>query len=105
MSVEAGSGNGSIEMTGTSMAAPHVAGTLALVQQAFPWMTASQLADCVLTTARKPQEGVYEVLALHPEQTGADPNHNNPDYHLQYGGRLDFRVASPTWSQIRLQRL
>lgn len=98
VSVEAGSGNGSIEMTGTSMAAPHVAGTLALVQQAFPWMTASQLADCVLSTARKPQEGVYEVLALHPEQTGADPNHNNPDYHLQYGGRLDFRVASPTWS-------
>lgn len=98
VSVEAGSGNGSIEMTGTSMAAPHVAGTLALVQQAFPWMTVSQLADCVLTTARKPQEGVYEVLALHPEQTGADPNHNNPDYHLQYGGRLDFRVASPTWS-------
>ena len=98
VSVEAGSGNGSIEMTGTSMAAPHVAGTLALVQQAFPWMTASQLADCVLTTARKPQEGVYEVLALHPEQTGADPNHNNPDYHLQYRGRLDFRVASPTWS-------
>lgn len=98
VSVEAGSGNGSIEMTGTSMAAPHVAGTLALVQQAFPWMTASQLSDCVLTTARKPQEGVYEVLALHPEQTGADPNHNNPDYHLQYGGRLDFRVASPTWS-------
>ena len=98
VSVEAGSGNGSIEMTGTSMAAPHVAGTLALVQQAFPWMTASQLADCVLTTARKPQEGVYEVLALHPEQTGVDPNHNNPDYHLQYGGRLDFRVASPTWS-------
>lgn len=98
VSVEAGSSNGSIEMTGTSMAAPHVAGTLALVQQAFPWMTASQLADCVLTTARKPQEGVYEVLALHPEQSGADPNHNNPDYHLQYGGRLDFRVASPTWS-------
>ena len=98
VSVEAGSGNGSIEMTGTSMAAPHVAGTLALVQQAFPWMPASQLADCVLTTARKPQEGVYEVLALHPEQTGADPNHNNPDYHLQYGGRLDFRVASPSWS-------
>lgn len=98
VSVEAGSGNGSIEMTGTSMAAPHVAGTLALVQQAFPWMTASQLADCVLTTARKPLEGVYEVLALHPEQTGADPNHNNPDYHLQYGGRLVFRVASPTWS-------
>lgn len=65
VSVEAGSGNGSIEMTGTSMAAPHVAGTLALVQQAFPWMTVSQLADCVLTTARKPQEGVYEVLALH----------------------------------------
>lgn len=69
-----------------------------LVSDGFDSSKSNPSADCVLTTARKPQEGVYEVLALHPEQTGADPNHNNPDYHLQYGGRLDFRVASPTWS-------
>ncbi|MDO4937823.1 MAG: S8 family serine peptidase, partial [Sutterellaceae bacterium] len=36
---------------GTSMAAPHVSGTVALVAQAFPWMNGRQLADTVLSTA------------------------------------------------------
>ncbi len=98
VSAEAGSGNGSIEMTGTSMAAPHVAGTLALVQQALPWMTASQLADTVLSTAQKPQEGQYDVIAIHPDSAQTDPSHKNPDYHLQFGGRLNFSVASPGYS-------
>lgn len=98
VSAEAGSGNGSIEMTGTSMAAPHVAGTLALVQQAFPWMTASQLADTVLSTAQKPQERQYDVIAIHPDSAQTDPSHKNPDYHLQFGGRLNFSVASPGYS-------
>lgn len=98
VSAEAGSGNGSIEMTGTSMAAPHVAGTLALVQQAFPWMTASQLADTVLSTAQKPQEGQYDVITIHPDSAQTDPSHKNPDYHLQFGGRLNFSVASPGYS-------
>nr|WP_281377855.1 S8 family serine peptidase [Desulfovibrio intestinalis] len=43
--------NGYTLMSGTSMAAPYVSGTLGLVQQAFPWMTGKQLADAVLTTA------------------------------------------------------
>lgn len=98
VSAEAGSGNGSIEMTGTSMAAPHVAGTLALVQQAFPWMTASQLADTVLSTAQKPQEGQYDVIAIHPDSAQTDPSHEKADYHLQFGGRLNFSVASPGYS-------
>ncbi|HFW3777781.1 TPA: S8 family serine peptidase [Salmonella enterica subsp. enterica serovar Thompson] len=42
---------GYIEYTGTSMATPYVSGTLGLVQQAFPWMSARQLADTVLSTA------------------------------------------------------
>lgn len=98
VSAEAGIGNGSIEMTGTSMAAPHVAGTLALVQQAFPWMTASQLADTVLSTAQKPQEGQYDVIAIHPDSAQTDPSHENADYHWQFGGRLNFSVASPGYS-------
>lgn len=98
VSAEAGSGNGTVEMTGTSMAAPHVAGTLALVQQAFPWMTASQLADTVLSTAQKPQVGQYDVIAIHPDSAQTDPSHKNPDYHLQFGGRLNFSVASPGYS-------
>ena len=42
-----------IDMTdsGTSMAAPYVAGTAALVQQAFPYMTGKQLGDVLLSTA------------------------------------------------------
>ena len=36
--------------SGTSMAAPHVSGAVAVVAQAFPWMTGKQLADTVLTT-------------------------------------------------------
>ncbi len=65
-SASAGTANETIEMTGTSMATPHVTGALALVQQAFPWMTAEQLADTVLTTATPSQPGYYE-LALYDE--------------------------------------
>jgi|GEM_PF-858797 len=53
-SLDAVSGTGYTYMSGTSMAAPYVSGALALVQQAFPWMTSKQLADTVLTTADNP---------------------------------------------------
>lgn len=43
--------NGYTLLSGTSMAAPYVSGTVGLVAQAFPWMTGKQLADAVLTTA------------------------------------------------------
>lgn len=37
--------------SGTSMAAPHVAGAAALVREAFPFMTAPQVVQSILTTA------------------------------------------------------
>ncbi len=37
--------------TGTSVAAPVVSGVLALVLEAYPWLSGKQLADAVLTTA------------------------------------------------------
>lgn len=43
--------NGYFLESGTSMAAPVVSGALALVAQAYPWMSGKQLADTVLTTA------------------------------------------------------
>ena len=61
-SASAGTANETIEMTGTSMASPYVTGTLALVQEAFPWMNAEQLADTVLTTATPSQSGAYELF-------------------------------------------
>lgn len=45
--------NGYMPDSGTSMAAPVVSGALALVTQAYPWMTGKQLADSVLTTANR----------------------------------------------------
>ena len=47
------SGNGYIRASGTSMAAPHVTGAAALVQQAFPYMDGKQIADVILSTANK----------------------------------------------------
>jgi hypothetical protein len=38
-------------MNGTSMAAPYVTGASALVQQAFPYLSAKQLGDVLLSTA------------------------------------------------------
>ena len=40
-----------IRASGTSMSAPHVTGTAALVQQAFPYMDGKQIADVILSTA------------------------------------------------------
>jgi autotransporter-associated beta strand protein len=56
----AGTGTGYTLMSGTSMAAPYVSGALALVQQAFPWMTGKQLADAVLTTADNPSNNRFD---------------------------------------------
>jgi subtilase-type serine protease len=41
-------------MSGTSMAAPHVAGAAALTKEAFPWMNGKQIADTLLSTAVYP---------------------------------------------------
>ena len=44
---------------GTSFAAPIVTGTVALVWQAYPWMTPANLTDTVLTTATPLGTGPY----------------------------------------------
>ncbi|PDT68522.1 S8 family serine peptidase [Bradyrhizobium sp. C9] len=49
--------------SGTSMAAPHVTGALALVMQRYAYMTNEQARDVLLTTARQPKgnSGVNEI--------------------------------------------
>ncbi len=45
-------GGGYDDNSGTSMAAPHVAGAVALLRSAFPWMTGTELKTVLLNTAR-----------------------------------------------------
>lgn len=46
-----GTGNGSATMSGTSMAAPHVAGVAALTVQAHPEWTSPQISAAIISTA------------------------------------------------------
>lgn len=56
-------GNKVLRLTGTSFAAPQVSAIAALVKQQFPWMTATQLKQTLLTTARDVGDpGVDEVF-------------------------------------------
>ena len=60
-------------MSGTSMAAPYVAGAAGLVQQAYPWMSGKQLADALLSTA--------------------DRNFDYPDFHAAFDGyKKELRI-------------
>ncbi|WP_188444712.1 S8 family serine peptidase, partial [Pseudoxanthomonas indica] len=53
---------GYAEMTGTSMASPHVTGGLALLMERYPYLTNPQVRDVLLTTARDLGEaGVDEI--------------------------------------------
>lgn len=60
---------GYADSTGTSMAAPYVSGTLGLVQQAYPWMSARQLADTVLSTADRNFIAPGQIISLSEDRT------------------------------------
>lgn len=50
------------DMSGTSMAAPHVTGALGLLFERFPYLTGAQVRDVMLTTATDlGEEGVDEI--------------------------------------------
>ncbi len=86
LTVDGGLGGG---LDGTSFAAPWVAGLAALVRERFPHLTARQVADRILATARRPAAGrddatgrgvIDPVAALtaEPAVLTADPPAANP---------------------------
>ncbi|MBC7741718.1 MAG: S8 family serine peptidase, partial [Bdellovibrionaceae bacterium] len=52
ISAKMGGGNKAVQMSGTSMAAPHVAGVMALLKQAQPTLTAEELKSIAMGTAK-----------------------------------------------------
>lgn len=81
LSAASGSGRGSLRLSGTSMAAPHVAGALALLRQRYPDWRSSDLKALVMNTAWPLVRFDSPLTAtLHaPSRTGA--------------GRLDLSAA------------
>ncbi|MEV1291210.1 type VII secretion-associated serine protease mycosin [Pseudonocardia sp. NPDC049635] len=85
-------------VSGTSYAAPLVAGTAALLRERFPMLTADQVADRILTTARPPAAGrddrvgtgvVDPAAALTAEPLLLVPGHHG-------GGASGDRAPLPT---------
>jgi len=59
---KAGLVSGQDDKTGTSMAAPHVTGAMALLFERYPYLTSAQVRDVLLTTAKDLGEvGVDEI--------------------------------------------
>ena len=79
-SVSANSLSDYTDMSGTSMAAPYVSGTLGLVQGANPYLSGKQLVDVVLTTANKNFE--------HPKFAITLKNHEEDDVKIIDGINL-----------------
>ena len=74
------------QVSGTSFSAPFVSGTLALVQQKYPFLSARQLADTVLSTANHDFEVPDYVIST--EVTGTSSK--GTKLH-----RIVFRILNP----------
>ncbi len=61
-SLAAGGGFTGADLRGTSFAVPWVAGTAALVRQRFPRLSARQVADRIIATARRSAAGLNEAV-------------------------------------------
>ncbi len=72
-STKSGSGNQGTTLSGTSMAAPHVAGAMALLRQMHPDWTVAQLKALAMNTATKDLRSVSDVNAqiFSPARVGA----------------------------------
>lgn len=60
------------EMSGTSMAAPYVTGTAALVQEACPYLTGKQIGDIILSTANNKFELAPYYFQIETSRDGSE---------------------------------
>lgn len=63
-SASVGSGNKGIKLSGTSMAAPHIAGVMAVVKQAFPLLSPMELKGMVMNASLAVKQKGQEDLEL-----------------------------------------
>lgn len=85
-----------LRLTGTSFAAPQVSAVAALVKQQFPWMTASQLKQTLLTTARDVGDpGVDEVFGWGIVNAAAAVNGPALFYAGDFDAQLNHNTTVP----------
>jgi len=85
--------------SGTSMAAPFVTGTGALVQQAFPYMDAKQIGDVLLSTANSNivcKNGYVNTL-----QTDQDPTTGTASYSIDIFSSGDDAAQAAVWAAAK----
>lgn len=84
VSAAAGTGSGGVAFSGTSMAAPHVAGALALMKQAHPQWTAQEL-EAVLVNTANPEVFTSELVS---------PTFERAPISRAGAGRIDLAAAA-----------
>ena len=99
-----GSTTGYTSLTGTSMASPHVAGSVALLKEAFPNLTGKQILEALYYTARDLGTagedntygmGLIDVYAAYLSLSNQDPTPPDPI--------TDLIVINPTSNSLILQ--
>ena len=94
VSTGVGSGDQPETMSGTSMAAPHIAGVLALLKQANPTWSAQELSAAIVNTANP---SVVDLLGLNPDNT---PRSAAVSLSRQGAGLVDAYKAATTKTLI-----
>ena len=83
--------NSYTEFNGTSMAAPFVTGSAALVQQAFPYMTSKQIGDVILSTANNKINLEHQFAVTLRDDSDEDDDEEKYSVNVFY---FDDRIRS-----------
>ncbi|MGZ5279604.1 MAG: S8 family serine peptidase, partial [Pseudobdellovibrionaceae bacterium] len=84
ISAKMGEGNKGVQMSGTSMAGPHVAGVMALLKQAFPDLTSAELKSVLMGHAKSIGDEKKDVYLLSRQGAG----------RVQIDASLEAKVVS-----------